>query len=342
MGLLKITGEIALKQFWPDNGSGSASDGDTAKVTVDANAFSYQDEPGQPFQITHALDEAEAISSIGEKNKVIKSGGIKVRFQGIDAPELHYKLFNYDTFNFTPAQKHAFAIYNKPEYRQPFGETATVKLTELLAQNGTPVVPCTVTTAVNKPHEVVDVYGRLIGDLHVVIQGNEINLNRWMVEEGWAYPTFYASMSEQEIEALLAAAEKGKQQPNRLWQKNLQTYIGALNDKLIFRGKDIVFDPLTDLGKVLMPKLFRRLVEWTLLRDSGVLTNSFHNFLIGKKDECFMTKDFLAEGPSAAPLHYLSDFVTPFGKIKSEPQELVFREKSSALIGPNNQPVTSW
>jgi endonuclease YncB( thermonuclease family) len=85
-GLLKVKGSLDLSQFWPDG----ESDADTAKVTVGQNAFSFQAHPGAPFKVTHVFDKASVRGKTGTKTAIDKKQRITIRFQGIDATELHF------------------------------------------------------------------------------------------------------------------------------------------------------------------------------------------------------------------------------------------------------------
>jgi endonuclease YncB( thermonuclease family) len=344
MGLLKVTGTLTLNQFWPSG----QSDADTAHVAVKVaqNAFKFQTHPGAPFKATHVFDKARVKGKFAPKPAIDKQGRITVRFQGIDAPELHFSptpLTKKEKSQLTSAQLQQFKQLNK-KYRQLFGETATVNLHQELAKTGQAEIPCSVTTAVSDPQDVFDTYGRFIGDILVTINRKEVNLNRWLVEAGWAFPTFYASMSEAEIEAFLTATKIGKQKKNHLL-KHLKKVVGKFEKTLVFRGKGAIFNPAADIGPALMPKLFRRLCTYTVYREVGIVTGSFHDFLKNRPDDCFLTNDFLTQGTNAAPMHFLSEFVHTDGKIDKEPQELVFREKRSSLIGPDGKLIpipTEW
>ncbi len=46
------------------------------------------------------------------------------------------------------------------------------------------------------------------------------------------------------------------------------------------------------------------------------------------------------QGPSAAPIHHLSEFTGKGGAIEAQPGDLVFREKPSRLVGPDGKSVT--
>ena len=341
MGLLTVAGTLSLDQFWPEG----ESDADTAKVKIHQNAFRFRADPSGPVKTTHVFDEAKVKGKLGPKPVIDHQGRITVRFQGIDATELHFApapLSKSQKQQLTAAQLAKLKQLNK-KYRQFFGETATVHLHDFLATAGQGTLPCSVTTAVNSPNEVFDVYARFVGDVHVNLNQNAVNLNHWLVEQGWAFPTFYASMSKAEIHALLTATQKGRQKPNRLWN-HLRKSVGSFDESLRFRGKGAPPDPTHDVGSVLMPKLFRRLCTFTVDRKVGIVSGNFHNFLKNSNpaDDCFLTADFLGQGASASAIHFLSEFVAADGKISKGPQELVFRERESALLGPHGQEITDW
>jgi endonuclease YncB( thermonuclease family) len=340
-GLLRVTGKIDLSQFWPDG----ESDADTTKVTVGANGFAFQAHSGAPFKVTHVFDKASVRGKTGTKTAIDKKQRVTVRYQGIDAPELHYQsgpLSKKDKDKLTKAQLDALKKLNK-RYRQNFGETSSVRLDELLKTTGLTEVPCIVTTAVDSPNEVFDTYGRLIGDIIVKIKGKDVNLNQWLCEQGFAFPTFYASMSTDEIEALIAAAAKGKKKKDRP-EANLQKTIGTLVKSLVYRTKGATFDAAKDKGPVLMPKLFRRLVTFTVHKGASAVTGNFHDFIKNSKppDQCLLTSEFLSQGATAATMHPLSDFIAANGKISKEPQDLVFRENSSTIVGSDGKPITKF
>ena len=341
MGLLKVTGTLDLTQFWP----GGESDGDTAKVLLNPNAFKFQKHPGAPFKVTHVFDKAKVKGRFGARAAIDNKNRITIRFQGIDATELHFRaspVSKTQKDQMTPAQLAKLKQLNK-NYRQLFGETAAVKLHDFLAKTGQTQIPCTVTTVVSSPNEVFDTFGRLVADILVKINGNEVNLNQWLVEQGWALPTFYASMSNDEIQALQTATATGRKKKNRVF-KHLQKVVGQFDDTLVFPGKGASFDPAKDVGDVLMPKLFRRFCTFTVHKRVGIEHGKLHDFIKKGKpaDDCFLTKEFLIQGATAAPVHNLSEFVGSDDKITKEPQELVFREKASTLLGPNGQPITNF
>ncbi|HYR41958.1 MAG TPA: thermonuclease family protein, partial [Terriglobia bacterium] len=243
-GLLEVAGELDLSQFWPSG----TSDADTAHVKIDltANPFRFrQTLNGQP-QVTHAFDNAWVHGRQGAQQAIhgMKQNkpSLVIRFQGIDAPELHYQ----------PVEK------GTADFRQILGETCTVQLAKNIKNgNGSHTIPCTVVSAVNHPGDVFDTYGRLVGDILIEQNGNTVNLNHWLVEHGWAYPTFYDSMTVEEIAAYEALLAKAKQNGSGVYA-HLTGDIQDLDWQLLFRSHGAVQNEPGGRN-TLMPKMFRRL-----------------------------------------------------------------------------------
>lgn len=332
MGLLKVNGTIDVGQFWPLG----SSDADTTKVVlkVGANAFRYQAHPGAPFVVTKVFAGAKVRGSVS-KPPVDAQNRLTIRLQGIDAPELHYRPDNRSVTNATRAK---FQAVNK-DYRQYLGESATAALARLLQSAGSKILPCTVETQVDAPGDVFDTYGRLVGDVIVRIGRKNLNINEWLVREGWAFPTFYSSMSEAEIKTFVNAATIGRTK-GRIWNQ-LRRKVPAFNAKLVFRkGGPIAAD--ADLGPLTLPKIFRRQTSWWAYKQAGVTTKSFKSYLAQKRDELLLTKDFLANGVHSAKTHYLDEFMEIDGAYTLRPEEMVFKEGTSALVDSSGKKITTW
>src|SRR5260370_32401006 len=101
------------------------------------------------------------------------------------------------------------------DYREYAGESATVALHDhiLSLAGARDSIACEVRTLVERPNDVFDMYGRLIGD--VWIAGRK--LNQWLVQEGWAFPSFYASMTREDIESLGRAVKHANAQRLHIW-----------------------------------------------------------------------------------------------------------------------------
>jgi hypothetical protein len=66
--------------------------------------------------------------------------------------------------------------------------------------------------------------------------GKRVDVNHWLVEQGYAYPTFYTTMANDEINMILAAMAKGRKLKGRLWAR-YENDTSDFNPKVVFRGK---------------------------------------------------------------------------------------------------------
>ncbi len=338
-GLLEIVGTINVAQFWPSG----KSDADTTKIhlTVSPNAFRFRPNSGTALQTTHAFEGAKVKAPGQGPKHVIANEKVTVRLQGIDAPELHYRPPSVLTpEQRAPQQTKRYKELNE-EYRQPMAETGTKALRDLLAPHG-PQVQCRMITALDEPNDVVDVYGRFVGDILVTINGQETNLNHWLVEQGWAFPAFYSSMSKQEITKFLQLSTPVRARKDGVWKNwKKQNKIGVLNQKLIYRGKGTRPDPQEEKGPVIRPKLFRRASMWKINQMAKMVTGGLGKYLTTHPDDCYLTSQFLVS-PHTAAHRKLHEFYETDGTFSLRPDELVFQEKEATLVGPNGKPVTDW
>jgi endonuclease YncB( thermonuclease family) len=321
-GLLRIKGTIALDQFWPDGNA----DADTTKIKVNVSAGRFEfAADGKRFSKTSVLEHAQVRGK--SRKMLISNDQITVRLQGIDATELHYKAGGLprDRTDVTAAKRTAYNDWNSQERRQYWAETATIALARKLAISGQSILPCTILSYVDAPFEIADTYGRLVGNVQLQ-DGLDINL--WLTEQGWVFPTFYSSMSDTEIEDLLAAARKGKRKA-RLWP-SLTDDLSGFDANLLYR-KNGEPDAAADKGEVVMPKLFRRQVAFQAEKAAKLTTGTFGQFLARSVDECYLTHEFLEFGIHSAPTYALSDFIEK-NRMTVSPEALVFKEKPSSLV----------
>jgi hypothetical protein len=69
----------------------------------------------------------------------------------------------------------------------------------------------------------------------------------------------------------------------------------------------------------------------------------FRAFLATKQsDKVHLTDEFLLQGPSASPAFGLHELLTAAGRFTRGPEEIVFREKPSTLVGRNGKPVKKF
>lgn len=343
VGLLEVEGTIDVKQFWPEG----RSDADTTKVVVNVapDAIRFRKNDALPFQPTRVFEGAKVK---GRTNTApIKNGKLTIRLQGIDAPELHYQpspLSSAEKKGLTDAKKQAYHEVTH-SYRQFLGATASQALHDFLAGSGEPTLPCRVFTHVDAPNEVFDTYGRLVGDIEVTVGDRTVDINHWLVEQGFAYPTFYSSMNEDEIKAFLALTKTARTKKLPVW-KHLARTIGAFDFDLREPKAGETAVLATDKGPVILPKLYRRYTNWSARKKAKVTSQNFQKFLGegsgGKPDTCYEINDFLTNGVHSATPRNFAEFVEGGKTIKFQPDGLVFGEAPSTLVGADGKAIAGF
>ena len=334
MGLLRVKGTIDSGQFWPKG----TSDADTAVIVVAVDAFQFQAASGGPFKTTHAFEGALVHGRQGAKAPIDGKGRVRVRLQGIDAPELHYQPSPLGKSLKATLPTSVVDAYRalSHKYRQPWAESAAFALLNLASQSGGQSIPCTVTTVVNEPTDVFDTYARLVGDIRLKQQ----NVNLWLVRQGWVYPSFYDSMKPNEINAVLKAWTSGKAKGRVA--KALAGKVGTLDFKLLYRsgaGMNVVSG--ADKGSVLYPKIYRRLVTWSAQKKAGVTSAGFRQFVASGGDKYLRLDDFLASGKNARQ-YPLATVLGALGKCNLRPESTVFVEDPNSQLKKDNKIVHNW
>ena len=340
-GMLKISGQLDTRQFWPVG----RSDADTTEILVQTTSDSFQfSETGRSeFKKTRAFIGSHVT---GEKGRfdTLKNGELTVRLQGIDAPELHYRppaLLPPPTSqskNKRSQKQHELYLQWNNEYRQHYAESAARALSDLLSSSQDKL-PCTVWSTADSPSDVFDVYGRLVGDIKVKIKKREIHLNLWLVKNGHAFPAIYTGMNTDEINAILTAGMAAKRKKLGIWRH----YTGkqpAFRFSLQYRKPSPQSTTVSsDAGTLSWPKVFRRQAEHAVNRRAQMLKMGFEAFLAKKKDYVHLLEEYLLQSGDAAPVHELQDFLTN-GKLTVEPWQLVFRSKPSKVV--RNRKDAAW
>lgn len=335
-GLLKIKGFIELDQFWPVGNS----DADTSKVkvTVAPDSFEFATDR-KTFRRTKVFTDAY-VRGASHRKLVDAQSRITVRLQGIDAPELHFRAppLRRDRPEVTDAKRIKYNEFNRVERRQYLAESATIALLRKLESIRKKTVECRVYSLVDHPYEVIDTYGRFVANI-MVDKGFKLDLNVWLTQAGWVYPTFYSAMEKEEIEALLAAMKAG-QKAKRVW-KYYSLDASKFEAKLIYRGEDAEPDPDADKGPILMPKLYRRQVAFQMEKKAMISSGSIADFLERSPDDCYTLADFLKAGPNSAVTRKLHEFMKGT-KFTLKPHELVFREKFSTVVTENGKIIEEF
>jgi hypothetical protein len=192
---------------------------------------------------------------------------------------------------------------------------------------------------------VFDTYGRLVGDIEVTIADKTVDINHWLVEQGFAYPTFYSSMNDDEIKAFLVLTKTARTKKLPVWKSLAKTIPAfAFNLREPKAGETSVL--ATDKGPVILPKLFRRYTNWSARNKAKVTSQNFQKFLGegsgGKPDTCYAIDDFLANGVHSATPRNFAEFVAGGKTIKFQPDGLVFGEAPSTLVDADGKAITGF
>jgi|SRR5215204_195430 len=342
-GTLEVLGPINFGQFYYQKGE---SDADSVKIKVKINSIRFRSNEDTPWKENLTLfDDAY----IGKKKVVTKRNRtITVRLQGIDAPELHYTAQRPRSPELTPQQKKKWMNYI---FRQKWGARAVYELERFLkpyVKSGV-IENAYVFSKVDHPNDVFDKYGRFVGDI-VISKDNrdKKNVNQWLVERGWAFPSFYNSMTGQEIKTLNTKGRKARTNLKGIWVNHSTKLVSFDPSLRLTRGKNVPrINQVTDKGSINMPKIFRRQVDYQVRKKANVTNKQSLSAYIKtqKRDKCYLTKEFLvslAKGTKATVRH-LSEFIDQNGNIRFQPNELIFQEDTSAVLRDSNgKKVTKW
>jgi endonuclease YncB( thermonuclease family) len=288
---LQIHGKIDVNQFWPKG----TSDADTTKLLVAVGAGSFMVKRAgasayvqtQAYENAYMLGEKKADGSFKQEPLINSKGQITVRLQRVDAPELHIK----------PGPIKGKSLKGTGlfvDYRQRQAETGTNALRKFLKgmadKNG--IVPCVFDTNLDAgkgPGEALDKYGRFVGDILVGQGKKQVNLNLWLLEQGWAIVALYDSMLQDEIAATLKSWRKGKGQGSQpFYRAKFEPF-----ERLEFREPGA---KVQDEGKnkFIHPKYFRRYVTWFAHSTAKNITGTYLDFLESKAEEVYELDEFVA------------------------------------------------
>jgi endonuclease YncB( thermonuclease family) len=340
MGLLRVKGTIDISQFWPTGGGHNIlSDADTVHVKVDpATSFVFEGNVTQAFDFAWIkMNKNKKTGALTPEYIIISqttpNAHIKIRLQGIDAPELHYRVDQ-----------------TKKEVRQKWGERATLELRNFLRDraSGKTTIDCHVETLVKHPNDVFDIYGRFVGDIMIADGSTILNVNHWLVENGWAFPTNYNSAQPGEIDTI-----------NKLWAKGKggirKSVVDCSTNNMygLAAGKtgDNPADAKTDHGDVVLPKMFRRLVGFNENPRGTTTLEEFLGLAQNRKDLVIelaaFTKLTAAQraNPTAknsgVPVIRLNKLVKNGNCLVRKPETLVFVEKGATLKNSSGT-VKDW
>jgi endonuclease YncB( thermonuclease family) len=335
-GRLTVDGTIDKTQFWPSG----RSDADTVKVAVNANSFQFTPDPATTQPRPTTVFATALVKGRGPPAPAIKNSAITIRLQGIDATELHFSA------NLPTKGKPGSIKDNGTRYRQFFGETAAIALHGLLVQAGKGTIRCQVVSTVDHPNDVFDMFGRFIGNIVVQIGGRAVDANLWLAENGWAFPTFYNSMTPTEISDVKTRTDAARAAGRGIWPHVIQ-HVAQLNRGMTERKVGTKPTPAMDVGPVLMPKIFRRLVKFSVSQENQLFAQDFRSFLANQTDPVVSRAGFLANPdqkapPAGSPDGNLASRFSATEVLQPDPSDMVFFEQDSTLVDKNGKKIVGF
>lgn len=331
-GVVEVHGQIDIRDFYY---LGGQADADTVSIYMSLDSVRYR-----PNKNSKWINDLKVFNDakIG-KQKVISNNKMKIRLQGIDAPELHLQI---DLRSYPKIPKEKRDKMWKRKFRQHWGARAVYELGKYLVKKTNSdkhTIKAYAFSRVDKPSDVFDRYGRFVGDIMIV--KSKTNLNQWLVKNNWTFPDFYDSMTSEEISILESKACIGKQKRYGIWAGQSDKL--SIFDPVFYWKKTLKIDPKTDKGPLNIPKIFRRQVYYEEFKRADVSNDAtLKNYLAKGKDKYYVKKEYFKKGEKAVK-HKLSDLINLNGKIKYGPGELIFLEYSGyTLKDKNGNVIKDW
>lgn len=245
------------------------------------------------------------------------AAGAQLRLDAIDALETHYQ-----------PKGGVIGIQHQPA---EFADAAASELLKFLGFKKITRNSNQVITAA-EPEEVpgfiltrfADMYGRPVafvfkGDFEQE-DGSDVYLDKSLLKKsanyellakGLAYPTFYSKLYPDIRKQLIKAVEKARSDQKGLWKSD------KTNEGFDLENLETITD-----GVVILPKLFRRLLDYLAISDGNVALDGFSKFLESRNDQVIILPDGHVTG---------FDFVVKVKeqniKLTVQPEDLVFIEK---------------
>ncbi|MEU3622753.1 nuclease [Amycolatopsis coloradensis] len=263
-------------------------------------------------------EDPQATKKAGLKVRLNSRGGMQLRLDAIDALETHYQARGTGGMWHQPAE---FADAAAANLLKALGFETIERDERGRVISSTPIkVPGHILT------RFADKYGRAVAfafpgqrpgrsadlsKVHLDVKTLKNSANHRQVADGFAYPTFYSLLYPDLRDALAEAAGKARQAGLGLWPDDVT------NSGFKLSSRRQLADEL-----VILPKLFRRLVDYLALDESGgVSLTGFSDFLDSRDDRLFTVPD-----GHATEFETLVSVKRQTVNLTAEPERIVFIE----------------
>jgi endonuclease YncB( thermonuclease family) len=260
-------------------------------------------------------DDAEAFAKLRMNAHLSAAGSVQLRLDAIDALETHYTPRAHGGVT----QHQPLALAHAPADRL----LALLGFSDVKRERETIISATPDETPGHILTRFADRYGRPVAfayagaagqadlaQVHVTVPMLHQSVNYQLLAEGLVYPTFYSKLYPDLRAELTAAARAARAAGNGVWAGDATTSGATITG-------------LADLDDhvVILPKLFRRLVDYLALGAGNVSLDRFTAFLATRNDRLFVISEAHATG---------MDTITAVAgqklRLTHPPEDLIFLE----------------
>lgn len=260
-------------------------------------------------------DDAEAFAKLRMKAHLSPAGSVQLRLDAIDALETHYTPRAHGAFT----QHQPLALAHAPADRL----LGLLGFSDVKRDRETVVSATPDETPGYILARFADKYGRPVAfayagearepdlsQVNVTAPMLRESVNHRLLAEGLVYPTFYSKLYPDLRAELTAAAQSARRTGHGVWAGDATTSGATITS-------------LADLDDrvVILPKLFRRLVDYLALGAGNVSLDRFRNFLASRDDRLFVISEGHATG-----LDTITAVAGQKLRLTHPPEDLVFIE----------------
>ncbi len=280
------------------------------------------------FKILHTAPDGDSVKfypddldiwkKLGIKVRANHAGGVQLRLDAIDALETHYQ-----------PRIGGLGMQHQPK---ALGQEAASELLKFLGfthvtRNAEQIV--TAATPQQVPGFILtrfaDTYGRCVafvfkgqapkadhnGEIYIDKSLLHQSANDHLLATGLVYPTFYSKLYPDLRQEMTKTADKARHNKKGIWQEDKTT------NGFVLESLKTITDQV-----VILPKLFRRLLDYLAINEGSVSLAGFKDYLESRDDRLIILPSTHVTG-----FDYVIEVKDQTIKMTQDPEHLVFIEK---------------